>query len=333
MVAVRDSETAARSIGLNPVDHQDCCVRDLGGVRGSCRCDLRAADDVRRAGFVSVLAIDPVPARGHRRRCGLGARAGGRRGRDGDAAGAVCRASPNTDCCLSGPAARRALARARRRDRHARPLPAPHRPADAQASDFDLAAFLSPRVARPQLVVCGIGISFGGIKAASDVSFTAQARRRITSVIGPNGAGKTTVLNMIGGFYRPDVGSIRIGETELAGAPAWRIARAGIARTYQTTQLFGAMSVLDNILVALAPRKARQSVAQHCHRRGPARRRSAARVRRLSRTARSACRRPAACRPPSRRDRAGARDASASPAAGRTSGRPDAFRQGGAQQS
>ena len=56
---------------------------------------------------------------------------------------------------------------------------------------------------------------------------------------------------MIGGFYRPDVGSIRIGETEMAGAPAWRIARAGIARTYQTTQLFGAMSVLDNILVAL----------------------------------------------------------------------------------
>ncbi|MGB9351180.1 MAG: ATP-binding cassette domain-containing protein, partial [Pseudolabrys sp.] len=101
-----------------------------------------------------------------------------------------------------------------------------------------------------QLVVRDIGISFGGIKAASEVNFTAQPGA-VTTLIGPNGAGKTTVLNMIGGFYRPDVGSIRIGETEMAGAPAWRIARAGIARTYQTTQLFGAMSVLDNILVAL----------------------------------------------------------------------------------
>ena len=82
------------------------------------------------------------------------------------------------------------------------------------------------------------------------MSFTATPGR-ITSVIGPNGAGKTTVLNMIGGFYRPDTGSIRLGDAELAGAPAWRIARAGIARTYQTTQLFGTMSVLDNVLVAL----------------------------------------------------------------------------------
>ena len=100
------------------------------------------------------------------------------------------------------------------------------------------------------LEVSGIGIAFGGIKAATDVSFTA-APGRITSVIGPNGAGKTTVLNMIGGFYRPDAGSIRLGDAQLAGAPAWRIARAGIARTYQTTQLFGEMSVLDNVLVAM----------------------------------------------------------------------------------
>jgi ABC-type branched-subunit amino acid transport system ATPase component/ABC-type branched-subunit amino acid transport system permease subunit len=123
-------------------------------------------------------------------------------------------------------------------------------PAEAQDSNFDLAACFATRVARPQLVVRDIGISFGGIKAASEVNFTAQPGA-VTTLIGPNGAGKTTVLNMIGGFYRPDVGSIRIGETEMAGAPAWRIARAGIARTYQTTQLFGAMSVLDNILVAL----------------------------------------------------------------------------------
>ena len=124
-------------------------------------------------------------------------------------------------------------------------------PAGAKAApDFDLAQFLSGGIARHRLEVSGIGISFGGIKAASNVSFTAEPGR-ITSVIGPNGAGKTTVLNMIGGFYKPDAGHINLGDSELAGAAAWRISRAGIARTYQTTQLFGEMSVLDNVLVAL----------------------------------------------------------------------------------
>ncbi len=73
----------------------------------------------------------------------------------------------------------------------------------------------------------------------------------MTSVIGPNGAGKTTVLNMISGFYRPESGSVTLGTVNLAGAPASQVARAGIARTYQTTQLFEAMSVIENVLVAL----------------------------------------------------------------------------------
>jgi ABC-type branched-subunit amino acid transport system ATPase component len=122
-------------------------------------------------------------------------------------------------------------------------------PAGAQVGEGGVAELLKSAATSP-LTVRGIGIAFGGIRAASDVSFAA-APGRITSVIGPNGAGKTTVLNMIGGFYRPDTGSIRLGDTEHAGAPAWRIARAGIARTYQTTQLFGEMTVIDNVLVAL----------------------------------------------------------------------------------
>ncbi len=124
-------------------------------------------------------------------------------------------------------------------------------PAGAEPDkNFDLPAFLSAGAARTSLEVQGLGIAFGGIKAASEVSFSAVPGR-ITSVIGPNGAGKTTVLNMIGGFYKPDTGTIRLGDNDLSGAPAWRIARAGIARTYQTTQLFGEMSVFDNVLVAL----------------------------------------------------------------------------------
>jgi len=122
------------------------------------------------------------------------------------------------------------------------------KPAGVTTGDSTVTQFLAVENA-PPLSVSNIGISFGGVKAATDVSFAA-APGRITSVIGPNGAGKTTVLNMIGGFYRPDAGSIRLGDAELASVPAWRIARAGIARTYQTTQLFGAMSVLDNVIVA-----------------------------------------------------------------------------------
>jgi len=118
------------------------------------------------------------------------------------------------------------------------------------AGTFDVAAFLVHDVSPPVLDVRDIGITFGGIKAASAVTFRALPGK-VTSVIGPNGAGKTTVLNMIGGFYRPDSGSIRLGDAELAGAQAWRVARAGIARTYQTTRLFTTMSVLDNVLIAL----------------------------------------------------------------------------------
>lgn len=114
----------------------------------------------------------------------------------------------------------------------------------------DVTPFLSSAATRTQLQVKDIGISFGGITAAKDVSFVAKPGE-ITSVIGPNGAGKTTVLNMIGGFYAPQSGSITLGGTELAGAPAWKIARAGIARTYQTTKLFPSMSALDNVLAAL----------------------------------------------------------------------------------
>jgi ABC-type branched-subunit amino acid transport system ATPase component/ABC-type branched-subunit amino acid transport system permease subunit len=111
---------------------------------------------------------------------------------------------------------------------------------------FDIASFLG-RGERSPLVITGLTLAFGGVRAATDVALTAEPGE-VTALIGPNGAGKTTVLNMIGGYYRPDAGSIRLGRRELAGAPAWKVARAGIARTYQTTQLFGSLSALDNVL-------------------------------------------------------------------------------------
>lgn len=112
-----------------------------------------------------------------------------------------------------------------------------------------MAAHLLSRGPSSGLRVSDIGIRFGGVQAAQHVSLQAPAGS-ITSIIGPNGAGKTTVLNMISGFYAPDSGQIEL-QQPLAGLPAWKTARAGIARTYQTTLLFGEMSVLDNLLVAM----------------------------------------------------------------------------------
>ncbi len=99
------------------------------------------------------------------------------------------------------------------------------------------------------LKVENIGISFGGVQAAQHVSFEAPLGQ-VTSIIGPNGAGKTTVLNMISGFYTPDQGRITLND-EIAGFSAHRIARSGIARTYQTTQLFDDMTVMENLLAAM----------------------------------------------------------------------------------
>ena len=79
---------------------------------------------------------------------------------------------------------------------------------------------------RHSLEVSGLSRAFGGIKAASDVSFTA-APGKVMSIIGPNGAGKTTVLNLVSGFYVPDAGSIRLGDAELSGQPAHQVSRAG----------------------------------------------------------------------------------------------------------
>ncbi|MCL5777193.1 ATP-binding cassette domain-containing protein [Limibaculum sp. FT325] len=134
-----------------------------------------------------------------------------------------------------------ALARVLRRE--ARALPPVPAPAEA-------VAFIERARDGLSLVADRIGISFGGIRAADEVSFEAPPGR-ITSIIGPNGAGKTTVLNMIGAFYRPSQGSIRLGQDELAGRTPTDVSRAGIARTYQTTRLFETLSVLDNILIGL----------------------------------------------------------------------------------
>jgi ABC-type branched-subunit amino acid transport system ATPase component len=119
----------------------------------------------------------------------------------------------------------------------------------AEASK-DVVDFLAASAAKDALCIRELSVSFGGVRALNQVSFEA-APGAITSVIGPNGAGKTTALNLICGFYRPGAGSVRLANFELTRMAAHRIARAGIARTYQTSQLFATMSVLDNVLIGL----------------------------------------------------------------------------------
>ena len=122
--------------------------------------------------------------------------------------------------------------------------------ADDAAAPVSAQLLFAAGGAKPALELSEISIAFGGLRAVSDVSARVEGGM-VTSIIGPNGAGKTTLLNVICGFYKPASGSVRLGDDELAGAPAFRVARAGIARTFQSPQLFARMTVLENLLVAM----------------------------------------------------------------------------------
>jgi branched-chain amino acid transport system ATP-binding protein len=89
--------------------------------------------------------------------------------------------------------------------------------------------------------------SFGGLKAV-DVFDLDVASGSITSLIGPNGAGKTTVFNLITGIYRPEAGSIAFDGRELIGRQPHQVAKAGIARTFQTLRLFENLTCFENVL-------------------------------------------------------------------------------------
>jgi len=123
-------------------------------------------------------------------------------------------------------------------------------PRPARADGTDVLAFLAQRGNGQELRVQDLHLAFGGVRAVAGVSFIAPPGH-VTSLIGPNGAGKTTVLNVLGGLYAPDAGTVLLGASDVTGMPPYARAQAGLARTYQTTQLFPTMSVLDNLLIAL----------------------------------------------------------------------------------
>ena len=105
------------------------------------------------------------------------------------------------------------------------------------------------------LAANNLSLSFGGVHAVEDVSFSVN-KGEVFSIIGPNGAGKTTLFNLISRIYDASTGSIRFNEQDISQVPTHRIAELGIARTFQNTELFEQETVLRNLLIG-----------QHVHRR------------------------------------------------------------------
>lgn len=100
------------------------------------------------------------------------------------------------------------------------------------------------------LKLSGIGKRFGGLTALEGISFSV-AKGSITGIIGPNGAGKTTLFNVATGIYPPSEGAVLLDGKDISAFPPERRARLGLVRTFQNIELFGKMTVLENVMVGL----------------------------------------------------------------------------------
>ena len=98
------------------------------------------------------------------------------------------------------------------------------------------------------LEATGVSVSFGGVKAIDNVSFRME-QAEVFSIVGPNGAGKTTLFNLFSRIYNLDTGSIIFDGIDIGATPPYKIAKLGIARTFQNTELFEHESVLSNLLI------------------------------------------------------------------------------------
>jgi branched-chain amino acid transport system ATP-binding protein len=100
----------------------------------------------------------------------------------------------------------------------------------------------------PILEISNLSKIFGGVRAVQNVSFSVDPGL-VYSVIGPNGAGKTTLFNLITGIYTPSEGQIRLDGRDIAGTAPNRLARLGMARTFQNLQVCMNMTAIENVMV------------------------------------------------------------------------------------
>ncbi len=98
------------------------------------------------------------------------------------------------------------------------------------------------------LEVTNLVKDFGGIRAINRLSFKVE-ENELLGIIGPNGSGKTTTINLIGGAFKPTEGRITLRGKRIDGLPSYEIAKRGIGRTFQVTQVFRRMSVMENMMV------------------------------------------------------------------------------------
>jgi branched-chain amino acid transport system ATP-binding protein len=103
-------------------------------------------------------------------------------------------------------------------------------------------------IREPILQIEDLSVNFGGLEALSSVT-TSVAHREIRGIIGPNGAGKTTLFNIISRFYNPVRGKILFEKKNLLELKAHQIINSGISRTFQRSELFNSMSVLENVMM------------------------------------------------------------------------------------
>jgi branched-chain amino acid transport system permease protein len=127
-----------------------------------------------------------------------------------------------------------------------------HWPGPQVAAPVAVVARSAPRRAA-LLEVEGLCRNFGGLVAVNDLTFSVQPGE-IVGLIGPNGSGKTTVLNLISGALQPTAGRVRFKGREISKMSSFRIARLGVARTFQLVRVLPTMSVSENVAVALAHR-------------------------------------------------------------------------------
>ncbi len=99
-----------------------------------------------------------------------------------------------------------------------------------------------------QLAVDDLHLRFGGVVALAGVSLDVP-KGSIFAVVGPNGAGKTSLLNAVSGLYHPSRGRVRFEDRDITSLPPHRVARLGIARSFQNIELFAGMTVLDNLML------------------------------------------------------------------------------------